>query len=347
MIGKKKDNALLTCSFLQKKVFMRKKQPKVLVKDHVHPATVVVHKDHTIKEAVEILRHNQCDGKIIYFYVVDKEEKLEGIVSARTLLLADPESKIKEVMEPTVFCLQEDQNLEEAMEALSHRRLLALPVVDKDHKMKGVVDVQLYLEENIDIFKEQRNQDVFQLLGITLEEGVYKSPWKSYGKRMPWILCNMIGGIACAVVSHTFQLVLGKVLILAMFIPLVLSLSESISMQSMTQSFHVLRKQNISWHKIWSRMFSEIRTAILMSLTSGVLVGVLSLFWGSGVIVSATIAVGIIISVILSAVIGSLVPLFLHLSHLDPKVASGPVVLTISDVITTTLYLLFATLWLL
>jgi magnesium transporter len=233
------------------------------------------------------------------------------------------------------------------MEALSHRRLLALPVVDTDNVLKGVIDVQMYLQENIDIFKEQRNQDVFQLLGMTFEEGVYKSPWKSYSKRMPWILCNMAGGIACAVVSRVFQLVLGKVLILAMFIPLVLSLSESISMQSMTQSFHVLRKQNISWRKIFARMFSEIRTAILMALTSGILVGSLSLFWGSGIEVSATIAVGIIISVILSAVIGSSIPLLLHLNRLDPKVASGPVVLTISDVITTAIYLFLATLWLL
>ena len=326
---------------------MRKKESKILVKHHLHPATVLVQEDHTIKEAVDILRGKQCDGKIIYFYVTDANEKLQGIVSARSLLLADPQTKIKEVMEPTVFCLEEDQNLEQAMEELSHRRLLALPVVDKDHKMKGVVDVQLYLEENIDIFKKQRDQDVFQLLGMTLEEGIYKSPWKSYRKRMPWILCNMIGGIACAIVSHTFQLVLGQILILAMFIPLVLSLSESISMQSMTQSFHALKKQNVSLHKITARMFAEIRTAFLMSITSGLLVGVLSLFWGSGLVVSTTIAVGIIVSVILSAVIGSSVPLLLHLSHLDPKVASGPVVLTISDVITTTIYLFLATSWLL
>lgn len=326
---------------------MRKKTSKVLVKDRMHPALVVVHEGHTIKEAVDVLRKGQSDGKIIYFYVTDADHKLQGIVSARTLLLADPHIQIKDVMEKSVFCLQEDQNLEQAMEALSHRRLLALPVVDTDNVLKGVIDVQMYLQENIDIFKEQRNQDVFQLLGMTFEEGVYKSPWKSYSKRMPWILCNMAGGIACAVVSRVFQLVLGKVLILAMFIPLVLSLSESISMQSMTQSFHVLRKQNISWHKIFARMFSEIRTAILMALTSGILVGSLSLFWGSGIVVSATIAVGIIISVILSAVIGSSIPLLLHLNRLDPKVASGPVVLTISDVITTAIYLFLATLWLL
>jgi magnesium transporter len=326
---------------------MEKKHSKVLVKDRMHKTLVVVEENHTIKEAINILRNKQSDGKIIYFYVIDAEYKLRGIVSARALLLADPQNQIKDVMEESVFCLQEDQNLEEAMEALSHRRLLALPVVDVHNVLKGVVDVQMYLQENIDIFKEQRNQDVFQLLGMRFEEGVYKSPWKSYTKRMPWILCNMAGGIACAIVSRVFQIVLAKVLILAMFIPLVLSLSESISMQSMTQSFHILRKDHVSWGKIFSRMFSEIRTAILMSLTSGILVGVLSLFWGSGIIVSSTIAAGIVISVILSAVIGSSVPLLLHLNRLDPKVASGPVVLTISDVITTAIYLFLATLWLL
>jgi len=326
---------------------MTKKESKILVKDHMHPAVALVDENHTIKEAVDVLRKKPCDGKVVYFYVVDQDQKLKGIVSARGLLLEDPKTKIKDVMEKVVFCLEEDQNIQQAIEELSNRRLLALPVVDKEHRIKGVVDMQLYLDGNIDVIKEQRNQDVFQLLGMTLEEGLYKSPWKSYRKRMPWILCNMIGGIACAIVSHAFQLVLGKVLILAMFIPLVLSLSESISMQSMTQSFHILRKQNISWHRIWARMFSEIRTAILMSITSGVLVGALSIFWGCEMITSVTIATGIVISVILSAVIGSTIPLFLHLNRLDPRVASGPVVLTISDVITTTVYLFLATLWLL
>lgn len=326
---------------------MHKAGPKVLVKDHMHPATLIVHTDHTIEQTLDSLRKTKCEGKILYFYVVDSHHKLEGIISARTLLLGDPNALIRDVMETSVFSLEEDQNLEEAMEALSHRRLLALPVVNKNHHLVGMIDVQLYLEENIDIFKSQRQQDIFQLLGMTLEEGLYKSPLAIYAKRMPWIFCNMIGGIACAVVSHAFQLVLGKVLILAMFIPLVLSLSESISMQSMTQSFHILRKQNISLKRIVARMFSEINVAVLMSVTSGVVIGILSLFWNCGVKVSLTIASGIIISVIISAVIGSSIPLLLHIRKLDPKVASGPVVLTLADVITTTIYLLLATLWLL
>lgn len=322
---------------------MKPKNREILVKNHIHEPTFLVFEDQAVCSVIEALRKTQCDGKILYFYVIDLERHLKGVVSARALLIAEPHAIVKEIMEQAVFCLHEDQNLEEAMEALSNKRLLALPVVDQDHKLIGVVDVQMYLEENIDIFKSERSEDVFQLIGMRLEEGFYRSPFKGYSKRMPWILCNMFGGIACAVVSSVYQEVLGQVLILAMFIPLVLSLSESISMQSMTQSFLVLRKEHASFRKILRRMVSEIKIAALMALTSGVIVGSLSLLWNSGFKASCVIGTGIFVSIIGSSVLGSSIPLILHRRRLDPKVASGPVVLTIADVITTTVYLAIAT----
>ncbi len=324
-----------------------RKDLKMLVKDRVQPVHTVVHEEDSIEKALTSLRRKKVADKIIYFYVTDEEGHLKGVLSTRALLLQDPKTKVSSVMEKSVVRIQESQNLEQAMGLLSQHRLLALPVVDENQKLQGVIDVQLYLEENIDILQSQRNLELFQILGMTLEEGIYRSPWKGYTKRMPWIFCNMIGGLACAVISHVFELVLGRVLILAMFIPLVLSLSESISMQSMTQSFQILRKQNLSLKRLLSRVFSEMRTAALMAVTSGLLIGVVSLLWQSGWRTSATIAVGIMTSILLSAMIGASIPLLLHAKKLDPKVASGPVVLTLADVVTTTLYLTLATVWLL
>ena len=327
--------------------FMRRKENGVLVKNHVHPITVVCHEDENVGESLASLRRKKHEVKILYFYVVDRDHRLKGVVSTRSLLLAEPEERIEDIMEKVVFSLKEDECFEKAIESLSLHRLLALPVVDAENRLKGIVDVQMFLEENIDLFKEQRSQDVFQLIGMKLEEGAHASPIKSYSKRMPWILCNMIGGVACAVVSFVFQVVLAKVLILAMFIPLVLALSESISMQSMTQSFQILRKQNVSMRKVAFQMFSEFRVALLMSITSGLLVGGISVFWNVACPVSTVIAVGIMLSVTFSAVVGASVPLLLHLSKMDPRVASGPVVLTIADIITTGIYLSIASWWLL
>ncbi len=325
---------------------MHKKQIGISIKHHIHPATLIVREEETVEEALASLRQKKYEGKILYFYVVDKEHHLHGIASTRALLLAEPTTKVADIMEESIFYLKEDDTFEKAVIELSAHRLLALPVIDDEGRLKGVVDIQMCLDENIDLFKEQRNQDVFQLVGMTLEEGAQKSSWHSYRKRMPWILCNMIGGIACAIISSIFKLVLGQVLILAMFIPLVLSLSESISMQSMTQSFQILRKQHISMSKILLRMFSEVRVGILMAITSGLLVGLIALFWDVSYKVVFTMAAGVIVSVTFSSLIGASIPLILHIKKLDPKVASGPVVLTFADMFTTSVYLAIATWWL-
>lgn len=317
------------------------------VKEFITPVHTIVRSDETIGEALQSLRSRKIDEKIIYFYVIDEEGKLKGVVSTRKLLLCDPESKIADIMNESVVRVTQQQTLEQAMECLSSHQLLAVPVVDEEEKFIGIIDVQVYLEESIDLASRQRSSDVFQLLGFTLEEGKKRPAWKVYCYRMPWIFCNMVGGIACAVISRVYEQVLGKVLLLAMFIPLILTLSESISMQSMTQSIQLLRKQRISWKRIWVRALSEWRIVILLAVTSGITVGLLSLFWGQGLAPAVTITIGLIVSITVSASVGALVPIFLHAKELDPKVASGPVVLMFADVITTTLYLSLATWWLL
>ncbi len=316
------------------------------VKAFAAPVHTTLHQDQTIEEALVSLRRRKVDDKIIYFYVIDDNGLLQGVVPTRQLLLKERHSTIKEIMTHSVFHLKEDQTLQEAKELLSSHQLLALPVVDANSRLIGVVDVQLYLEKSFDIEKARHSSDVFQILGLTLELDKQKGAWKNYRIRMPWILCNMIGGIACAAISFYFQVVLAKVLLLAMFIPLILTLSESISMQSMTQSLHLVRQANISTRQILKRIFTEAQMVILLAVTCGILIGFISLLWGGGWGPSVTIASSLFISISLSASIGASVPLILYARAWDPKVASGPVVLMMADVLTTAIYLSLAT-WLL
>ena len=324
-----------------------RRRMEMLVKDHMQPAVVTIRMDDTVEKTLQALRKNRCKNKVFYFYVVGEDHTLLGTIGTRALLVSEPDRRIGEIMDPSLAFLREEDSLEKAMDCLLRHRLLALPVIDEKGVLKGIFDIQVCLEENVDLLKTQRNQDVFQLVGITQAELAHKSPFRAYEKRMPWILCNMIGGVACAGVSYFYKGVLGEVLILAMFIPLVLTISESISTQSMTHSFQILRKHNVTMRKIFWQMFLETRVSLLMAFTSGALVGLVSLFWDGDRRVSLVIASGIAISVVLSSVIGASIPLFLHLKKLDPKVASGPVVLTIADVITTVLYLSIASCWLL
>lgn len=316
-----------------------------LVKDYVVFPKTTVNVSFTIEEAIDYLRNKHIGDKIIYIYVVDDENHLKGVVPVRALLLSDTSLKIADVMITSVVCLRGSQTLEEAIQFLESHRLLALPVVDDDKKLLGVIDVDLYLEESVDVAQSKRRSDIFQMIGVYIEEEKKFNPIRSYSLRMPWIFCNMIGGFACAIISRVYELVLAKVLLLAMFIPLVLTLSESISMQSMTQSLEMTNNSS-KIRSIFCRIFKRSIVVAMIAITSGVIVGAISLFWGDGVWPGITIAAGIMISVYITAMIGSIVPLALHAWRWDPRVASGPVVLMFADVITTTIYLALATWWL-
>lgn len=318
------------------------------VGDFIHVTESTVFVDETVQEALSRIRKKKIDDKIFYFYALSNDEKLVGVVSTRNLLLSPHEKKIGEILEEHVISISANHSLKEAMEVLTSHRLLAIPVTDSLGHFLGIIDIQLYLDEAVDVAKARRSStDLFQVLGITIEEGKARSIWQSYRTRMPWIFCNMIGGISCAIISRVFEMVLLKVILLAMFIPLVLTLSESISMQSMTYSLQMLHRPKISRRRSLYRILAEGRMVFLLALTCGCIVGGLSLFWGEGVMPAFAIGCGILLSVTITGTLGATIPLILHARQLDPKVAAGPVVLMFADVITTALYLGLSTWWLL
>ena len=296
----------------------------------------------TVSSALYRLQKKRLDLTIIYFYVVDEENRLMGVVPTRKLLLCDPEVKICDILESSVIKLKENESLQEALQSFSTYNLLALPVVSEDNRLLGVVDVDMYMEESLDIADTRRRADIFQLIGLSLEEERSSSILMNYRLRMPWILCSMFGGIICAIISRIHEAVLSKMLVLAMFIPLVLTLSESVSMQSMTHALQYIKTPRFSLFECFKRAFKEWRVVALVALTSGGIVGGLSLFWKDGGMVSFVIGIGIVLSVIISSSFGILFPILLHKTRLDPKVASGPVVLMLADVLTTVLYLSLA-----
>lgn len=323
---------------------MSEKDLSKQVKDFVTPVQTVTRADHSIKKALREIRSRHIHDKIVYFYVVNEENQLLGVVSTRRLLLDEPDKLVGDVMERSVICLRGDQTLQEAMEFLESHHLLALPVVDEDRRLLGVVDVDLYLEESMDIAKQQHRNDVFQMIGISVDEGKKFSYGRNYINRMPWIFCNMFGGIACAIISRIYEGVLAQVLLLAMFIPLLLTLSESISMQSLTQSMHFLRGgHKRSFHSLMVSLKREWIVVTFLGVSSGIIVGAVSLLWGDGVAPGVVIAISSAVGIFISAVIGSLVPVVIYKRGWDPKVAAGPVVLMFADVMTTLFYLSLAT----
>ena len=308
------------------------------VRDFVTQVEMVLFTDQTIEQSHQVIHKRRASDKFNYFYVTDRTGHLKGVISTRALVLNEPHVIIGEAMDEAFAFLNASQSLKDAMHAIEMHRLLALPVVDDQFRFLGVIDVEIYFDETIRKIDGLMRKDIFQFIGLKIEEGKISTAWKGYRLRMPWLLCNVASGLACALIARYFQVVLAKLLILAMFIPLVLTICESVSMQAMTQSLSILRAPRLLWGLIRRRVWLEIRTVILLSLTCAAGVGGLSWFWGQGWTPVYSIGFALFIAIIVSSVVGLLIPLILRVCRLDPKLASGPVILMIVDVMATAIY---------
>ncbi len=324
---------------------MKKKNLQRSVKEALRQVSTTLPVDITVGEAVALVKRRKIEDNVIYFYVVDERQKLIGIVKAKDLLLKESKTPISHIIETKVKSLRVHHTLQDALAFMQKYRLLALPVIENG-KFLGVLDIQNYFDESLKIKTTKKRDEIFKMLGFFLGSEEKQSLWKKYKKRVPWVFCNMAGGIACAIISDIYEVLLEQVIVLAMFIPLVLALSESISMQTMTQILYQMSKRAKKWFPSWAYILSELVLLSLISLTCGIFVGALSILWGDGWGPAVIIGVTIAISVVISAFIAGTIPILLHRWKLDPKIASGPIVLAFADVITTIIYLSLGFSWL-
>ncbi len=301
----------------------------------------------TVERALADIQASQVQSRIVYIYVVDVEGKLQGVVPTRRLLLSPSLTPIREIMVRNVITLSSDATLLDACEMFILHRLLALPITDRAGKILGVIDVDEYTDEIQQLDAKEQSDEIFQLIGIHVADVRKATLLSLFATRFPWLLCNVAGGLACAVVGSLYQEVLDQVLILAVFIPVVLALSESVSIQSLTL---VLQKQHgrpAEWGEIAHDLVREMPLGLALGVACGALVGLFAWLWRAGVPAALTIFASISLSVMLAATFGILVPLLLHKMQRDPKVAAGPITLAMTDIVALTLYLGQGALWLL
>ena len=159
----------------------------------------------TVSEALHHVRQQEVGGRIVYFYVVDPENHLLGVVPTRRLLLNPPQTPIREIMVENVISLAHSATLLDACELFLFHRLLALPIVDEQHRLVGIIDVELYTEELSDLARHAESDDIFQLIGVHVAAVRQASVPVVFRYRFPWLLCNIAGGLGCALIAGFFQ----------------------------------------------------------------------------------------------------------------------------------------------
>jgi magnesium transporter len=295
--------------------------------------------DETIGQVLDSLRTRHVAEKIVYFYVLDRDGKLVGVVPTRRLLMSRPEEKVADIMVKRVISVTDSMTVLDACEFFVLYRLLAFPVVDKEQKLIGVVDVGLFTDEMIDSSGRRVSSDVFRLLGLELARGRKGSPWAGFAERFPWLMFNICGGIGCAFVAGQFDKLLDQVIILALFIPVVLSLSEGVGMQSVSLTLAGFVGDRINWKMILRSLRLELLTALMIGVASGTIVGLVAWAWKRQGPASLAIGACICLSLVSACLLGVIIPSAARAMKIDPKFASGPMVLASADIATIVLYL--------
>jgi len=292
----------------------------------------------TVAQALDSVRQNPPEGRIVYFYATDDEGRLQGVLPTRRLLLNPPETPIEDILVRPAIAIPHSATVLDACEFFTLHRLLAFPVVDDEKRIIGLVDVDLYTEEMRDLEEREEKDDLFQLIGVHLTAAQQSNPVRAFTQRFPWLLTNVAGGIGAAFLSGIFQTELRKVVALALFIPVVLALAESVSIQSVSLALQTLHGQRPRWRTLLSRLGREAATGTMLGLACGLVVGSVALTWlGQGKVALCVLG-GIAGGVSAAALIGVAIPNLLRMLRRDPQVAAGPVALASTDMVTLLLY---------
>ena len=293
----------------------------------------------TVQEALDQIRREGVGERVIYFYAVDNERRLAGVLPTRRLLTAALETRLEEIMIRRVVALPATATVLEACEFFVLYKFFAFPVVDAEKRVLGVVDVGLFRQEVLEAGERESERsatvmpddDLFEALGFRLAQIKGASPLRVFRYRFPWIMATVLSGTVCAVLAGAFEATISGNLIIAFFLTMVLGLNESVSMQSMSVTIQALRVAAPTRGWFLQTFRREAATAVFLGLGCGLVVSAIVFLWKRDATAAGVIGGSIALSLVTACLFGLSVPSLLHWLKLDPKIAAGPVTLAFTD----------------
>lgn len=290
-------------------------------------------------DAIRELRKASEAEMVFYIYVVGEDQKLEGVLSLRQLVTVPAETRLAEIMETEVVFVGAHEDQEEVARLVARYDILAIPVVDQDQRLIGIVTV----DDVIDVMREEATEDLMKLAGTSEEEISSTSALRSAQIRLPWLFASWIGGlIASRVIAHYSEAV-ASMAALAAFIPVVVGMGGNIGIQSTSITVRGLATHRIEQGRLLRYVLKELNVGLMLGVIYGVLLGVASaLLYHGNIDLGLATGLGILASMVLASVMGTALPLFFHRLDIDPAVASGPFVTTTIDILGVGAYFLIA-----
>ena len=272
--------------------------------------------------------------KVHTIYVVNNNNKLLGTMSLKRLLISNKDTKVRDIVNSDVYYVKTDTSTEEIANLMNKYDLIILPVVNENQELLGKITI----DDVIDVVKEEAEKD------YQMASGIYEDIENNAGiltitrVRLPWLIIGMIGGVLGAKVIGVFDI--QKHFELALFIPLIAAMGGNVGVQSAAIVVQSLANKSIDIKNISEKLTKELGVGLLNGLICGCLVFLFTYILGYNLLLGLTVSLSLIIVIIFAALFGTFIPLTLQKYNVDPAVATGPFITTISDILGLLIYFL-------
>jgi magnesium transporter len=294
----------------------------------MNPKVFALAEDMTAGESIVALQGSRDVEVVFYLYVIDVRRHLVGVVSLRRLLLVAPDTPLKRIMTTDLISVRADMDQEEVARQVASYNLLAIPVVDEENKLVGVITV----DDVIDVIKDEATEDVYRLAGVAGDDRVFTSAWDSLRKRLPWLIVNLATAFLAASVVALFSRTIDKVVALAVFMPVVAGMGGNAATQTLTVIVRGIALGELTWGNSRKALFKEAAVGVGNGFACGVVGAVIVYFFSGDRVLAAILAMAMVINMFVAATAGTVIPLALRAMKVDPALASAVFITTLTDV---------------
>jgi len=282
----------------------------------------------TTAEALEELREKYQKSDLLYIYVVDDLGHLTGILPWRSLVFASGEEQIKDLMVRDPVRIEPDTPQEDVAKLVSDFDLLAVPVVDEENKIMGIVT----FDDIMDVMVEEATEDMYHLAGLDTAERVFTPVSRSVRLRVPWLLINLGTALLAALTVSLFKDSISKFVALAVLMPIVANVGGNAGSQSLTVVVRGLALGELEFASQWKAIMKEVSVGLCTGSLNGLIMGVIAYLWYGNFWLSLVLFLAMIANLLLAGLFGALVPLLLKWANKDPALGSHILVTTVTDV---------------
>lgn len=282
----------------------------------------------TAGEALEALRQKYENSDLLDIYVTDEHNHLIGILPLRSLVFASGQTRIKELMVPDPVTIQPDTPQEDVAYLVSDFDLLAVPVVDEENRILGVVT----FDDILEVMEEEATEDMYHLAGLDTAERVFTPVSRSVRLRVPWLLINLGTALLAALTVSLFKESISRLVALAVMMPIVANLGGNAGSQSLTVVVRGLALGELEFASQWKAVLKEVSVGFCTGSLNGLVMGSIAYLWYRNVWLSLILFLAMIANLILAGLFGAIVPLLLKWANKDPALGSHILVTTVTDV---------------